>query len=343
MKNTLRIIFSLAIVGISTHQSKAQVDFDSFLEAGVSDANRLLELYMEPAFVGLGFGMNSGWYNTAKPHKFLGFDITANVSLAKIPTANEFFTFNNSEFTNVFYAGGNSVEMPTIFGPNLGADDLPQMSFRDFDDVDNDGDTMEELIRISALTGAGIDEDLPFNAVPVPMAQIGIGIFKGAELKIRYIPEQNFDDEFNIKLLGLGLMYDIKQWLPAEKLLPFDISVFAGFTNLTSQVIIDADLDQLAELKSSSLTFQGVLSKKIAMFTPFVGVGYATANTDFSILGNFTTESENLTDPIAFSYKNSGLRANVGLRIKLLFLTITGEYAMQEYNTITAGVGFSFR
>ncbi len=337
MKKTLLILFAACFCVMTPNMTKAQgLDFDSFLEAGIDDASLLLESYLQPAFEGFGFGMNSGWYNTAKPHKFLGFDISASLSLARVPDTRQFFTLPTG-LTNVGLTNpSDNRRLPTIFGPNLGADDLPELRFTD--------DNGEELIRISAPTGLGIDEDLvPFNAVPVPMAQVGIGLFKGTEVKLRYIPEQDFDGDGGIKLFGIGVMHDIKQYLPAEKLLPFDLSLFFGYTNLESYVNIDEDAGQTAEFNASAWTVQGVISKKILFFTAFAGLGYSNYDIDFNMLGNYTTETTTFTDPVSLTYKDNGIRTNIGLRFKLLFLTVTGEYALQEYNTLTAGVGISIR
>lgn len=337
MKRINRFFIAVFMLFSASFGLKAQVDLDAFLEAGVADANKLLEGYLQPAFEGFGYGLASGWYNTAKPHNLLGFDLSVTVSAARVPTGAELFTFRNSDYTNVRYDGGASVDIPTMFGPNLGADDLPQLTFLD-------PDTGEEVVRISAPTGLGIEEDfMPFNAVPVPMAQIGIGLPKGFELKVRYVPEQTFEDDGNVKLFGLGLMHDIKQWLPGEKLLPIDLSVFLGFTNLTSQVYIDKDLDQYGEFEANSYVFQAVASKKFLFVTAFAGLGYSNYDIGFNMLGDYTTETRTFTDPISLKYKKNGVRANVGLRLKLLFLTLTGEYAFQEYNTMSVGVGFSFR
>ncbi len=344
MKKIITRFFGLALLVSLPFSSKAQIGFDSFLEAGVEDANKLLESYLEPAFVGFGFGMNSGWYNTAKPHKLFGFDINVAVSVSRVPTANEVFTFRNSDYTNVRLTNGTSAELPTLFGPNLGADQLPELTF-----LDGDGN---ELIRITAPTGLGIEEDFTMNAVPTPMIQAGIGLFKGTELKLRIIPESvttstfSDNDAFGLNVFGIGLMHDIKQWLPASKLLPFDLSVFFGYTKLEAFMKFDPDdptNNQTANFDASAMTFQGVISKKLAMFTVFGGLGYAKSDIDFGLNGTFETESTILNDPIAFNFSNSGVRANLGLRLKLLFLTVTGEYAMQEYNTLTASVGFSFR
>ena len=330
-------IFIAGLMLLSTSFGLRAQDFDSFLEAGIADANKLLESYMQPAFEGFGYGMASGWYNTAKTHKVLGFDLSVTVSASRVPTGAEFFTFRNSDYSNVRYDGGSSVDIPTLFGPNLGADDLPQLTFLD-------PNTQEEIIRISAPTGLGVEEDfMPFNAVPVPMAQIGLGLPKGFELKLRYVPEQNFDGDGTVKLFGIGVMHDIKQWLPGEKILPFDLSAFVGYTSLNSQIFIDEALGQTAEFDASSIVVQAVASKKILFLTAFAGLGYSSYDVGFNMLGNYTTETSTFSNPISLNYKKGGMRTNVGVRLKLLFLTITGEYAFQEYNTMSVGVGVSIR
>lgn len=339
-------LFCASILFGFSQKAKAQLDLGTILEAGAADVTTYLKNYAEPAFKGLGFGMNGGWYNTAETHNLLGVDLSVSLIASRVPTGAEFFTFNNSDYTNIYYRDASSVDVPTMFGPNLGADDLPQLSVRDFKDADNDGDTMEELVRLSAPTGLGLDEEdfMPFNAVPVPMAQLGIGLFKNTDLKVRYIPNVEVDDDGNsVKLFGLGLMHDIKQWLPGEKLLPIDLSVFLGFTSLETNVYIDKDLDQRVTMEANSFMAQAVVSKKLSIFTPYVGLGYASNNVNFKMLGNFDTETGTLTDPIDFDYEGSGFRANAGLRIKLAILTITGEYAFQEYDTYTVGIGFTFR
>jgi len=352
MKNILRTLLVISLLGVGLKGSKAQGGLDGLLEAGFEDATTMLKHYMEPAFVGVGYGLQSGWYNTAKVHNFLGFDLSITASASKVPDEKEFYTFLNSEFNNFYYADGNSVEVPTLLGPNLGADDLPQLSVRDFNDIDNDGDFQEELVRISAPTGLGLEEEFPINAVPSPMIQVGLGLFKGTELKIRFIPESaaeslvGRDEGYRFNMFGLGIMHDIKQWLPAEKIIPVDISIFAGFTNFNATADVDPDdqnSNQTIEFESNAVTVQAVVSKKIAFATFYGGLGWAQSKVDFAMKGTYETESEVLVDPVAFGYDNSGFRGNLGLRLKLLFLTVSGEYAFQEYNTYSVSVGFTFR
>lgn len=329
------------IVGLSfslSNMAKAQVDFDSFLEAGIADANKLLESYLEPGFQGLGYGINGGWYNTARPHQSFGFELSISAAAAIVPTSAQFFTFNNSDYQNVRLSDNSRNQLPTLFGPNLGADDLPELTFLD-------PDSGQELIRISAPTGLGFDEEFPLNAVPTPMVQLSVGLIKNTDIKLRYVPATTIgeDEDAEVELFGLGIMHDIKQHIPVIKNLPFDLSVFAGFTNMKTTLAVDASANQFAELETKGTLIQALVSKKLAFITAYGGIGYSKATTTFNLLGNYTTETSTFTDPISLAYENNGLRANVGLRLRLLFFNIFGEYAFQEYNTATVGIGFSFR
>lgn len=336
-----KILLILCFASIS-FSGFSQIDLGTFLEGGVSDANTLLKGYMEPAFVGFGYGLNSGWYNTAKPHKLFGFDITATVNLAYVPDASQFFTFNDASYTNVRLSNPSNNQLPTIFGPNLDADEIPELTFLDPDDG-------SEVLRITSPTGAGIDETILPNAVPSGMAQIGIGLPKNTELKLRFVPEQTIGDpgeEFKFNVFGIGVMHDVKQWIPGMKLLPFDLSAFIGYTSISSSFAIDKDNpSQIGELNVSGTTIQAVISKKLALLTVYGGVGFINSNADFALKGSYEIESGSapLVDPVNFDFSSSGARANIGARLKLLVLTLHGEYVIQEYNTLTLGVGLSFR
>ncbi|MEQ9303257.1 MAG: hypothetical protein RJQ14_05020, partial [Marinoscillum sp.] len=224
---------------------------------------------------------------------------------------------------------------------NLGADDIPYLVYNE-NTPDEDDD-----ISITAPTGLGLKEEYGVNFVPAPSVQLGIGIYKGTEIKLRLIPEQTFGDpgeEFNTKMFGLGVMHDVKQWIPGIKNLPFDLSGFFAFTKMSNSYQMDADApDQIGSFDISGTTLQGIISKKLAVLTAYAGVGFSTSKVNFSMDGTYDTEAGTFVDPIDFEYKNGGLRANVGARLKLLIFTFHAEYALQKYNTLTAGVGISVR
>lgn len=335
MKKIYRISFVVAMI-FGTTTSNAQIDFGTFLEAGTQDANTILGKYLEPAFLGFGYGLNSGWYNTAKPHKLLGFDITPTVTLAMVPTDAQFFTVNPGDYTNVSLNSNSPTDQaPTLFGPNLPADELPLLDYT----------SGSNSVAISSPTGLGIEEsEIPFNAVPSGMVQVGVGLPKGTELKLRIIPAQSTDD-FEFGMFGVGFMHDLKQWVPGFKQLPIDVSGFIGWNRINAKIFIDPENapDQFAEFNTSGFTLQGLVSKKLSILTLFAGLGIATTTTDFTLAGTFETDAGTFVDPINFDYSSAGPRINVGMRLKLLILTIHADYAIQKYNTFTAGIGLSIR
>lgn len=330
----------ILLIALAPFAGKAQIDFGTFLEAGKADAEKLMEGYLEPVFLGLGYGINSGWYNTAKPHKLLGFDITPTFTLANVPDKGQFFTIRDDDYMNLRVVENLDGEIirqsPTLLGPNLPNEELPFLEY-----TSGDGST----IRLTAPTGLGMDEVLPFNAMPSAMVQVGIGLVKGTELKLRIIPKQEQDD-FSFEMFGIGVMHDLKQWVPGFKQLPIDVSGFVGWNRMTAQLFLDPEgaTDQIAQFTTGGFTMQGLVSKKIAFITLFGGIGIANTRTTFDLLGTYDTESAGtFNDPISFDYTSTGPRMNVGFRMKLLILTIHADYAIQKYSTLTAGVGISIR
>ena len=82
----------------------------------IDDALSTSESYFSPLAEAFGSGLNNGWYNTAKPHKPLGFDITFTLNTVNIPE--EMFTFNPSLITGNNFSGN---ETPTILGSGDGS------------------------------------------------------------------------------------------------------------------------------------------------------------------------------------------------------------------------------
>ncbi|MGB3466850.1 MAG: DUF6588 family protein, partial [Cyclobacteriaceae bacterium] len=302
-----------------SYASNAQ-DFDIFLEAGADDANQLLENYFSPVFKGFGYGLNGGWVNTAKPHKTLGIDLTVTANLARVPDADLLFNFANSDYSNVRLQSGTNADLPTFFGPTTDPDDLPVLVFNP--DTENE-------VRFTPPQGLDIEENYRLNAVPVPMAQIGIGIVKNTDLKIRWTPEVDLDGEGTFKLIGFGIMHDIKQWIPGLKLVPIDLSAFVGYTSMSTEVFLNDDPrnEQKGVFDVNGLVIQGMVSKKFSILTVYGGLGFNSATTNFQILGDFDTEGVDLpTDPIDFKFNTTSPRATVGLRLKLAVLTIHADY-----------------
>jgi hypothetical protein len=318
----------------------AQGDVDQMLLGTVNDAKYLADGYLNPLMKSIGYGMNQGWYTTAKTHKFPGFDLTFSVNSAFAPAADKSFNVDNSKLASVYLKrdlSGNEPDMntgrgnlPTIFGERRSLLLAPKP---------NPTDT-----SFPAAPGVGL------AFFPTPTLNLGIGLPKGFDLKVRYVPTIDFGKLSNDKLIGdfgmwgVGVMHDFKQYIPGIKALPFDMSVFVGYSQLKFNVGLDkSQPTHKAELTSSATTIQALISKKISVLTGYFGLGYNMATTKFALKGSYTFSDGVKTDPFTTEAQSNGVRATVGLRLKFGPIALHGDYTLQKYNALTVGFGIAVR
>ena len=355
MKNFTTRTLTLLVAFLALNYSAQSQDFGAIFRGGTQDANTYLRNYTEPIMFSFNNGLGGGWYNTAKPHKLLGFDLTASINIANIPEDERKFNFNDVNWSDLQLLSGDA-DLPTAVGGPTSARLRIPIGTEIVDPVTNQTITYRQNEDFDAPEGFDV-EDLPIVGFPVPTVQLGIGLPKNTDLKIRYASDFGAIEDGSFTLIGFGVMHDLKQWVPGLKQIPFDFSGFIGWTRLSAEYDInignpgdDFEADGVAKITASSTTIQGVISKQIAILTPYVGVGYNIAGSSFNVEGDFTyRDSDNgdeitISDPSSINFKGgSSPRINAGLRIKLLILTLHAEYTIQKYNTFTAGVGLSIR
>lgn len=287
----------------------------------LKDGKLLVEAYVAPLANSLGTALNNGWYNTAKPHHFGGFDVTITANVVLVPA--EAKTFNISEANNATFSGGNTA---TILGES------------------NAGGT---------ATFNGNDFDLPdgmnLSIMPIPVVQAGVGLIKNTEIDVRFLPDIE-QKGISTGLFGIGVKHDILQWLPIVDKIPIDVSVQAGYTKLSTAFEIDDPSNTISPAKATmdltATTFNLLLSKKILMFTPYVGVGYSSTKTTLNVggdyeIGGYKIDAKDLID-LQFQSNNS-LRANIGFRFQIAVLALQANYTFSEYPVATVGAGISIR
>ncbi|MEA1886642.1 MAG: DUF6588 family protein [Bacteroidota bacterium] len=345
----------LILLTIAGGKVNAQLEAD-FFKAGINDGMMLMEAYIEPFANAFGAGFNSAWYNTAKPHKLGGFDVTLSVSTGFVPADATEFDLANINFSKIELVNpsGNSIT-PTIAGVTEPGPALH---------VIEDG---IELINFESPQGTG------FGIVPAPMLQAGIGLPLASEIKIRYIPTTPID-EGSLRLIGGGFMKSISEHIKAFNLLPVDISVFGGYNNLRGIVPISVEPDTYDNYNNytfSDFTDQSFIvdvtawnvsligSVNFAVLTGYAGLGYSKTATRMNIEGYIPLPSvdpaistsspvyvdEGVVEEVErINIENySGPRINVGGRLKLGVFTIHVDYTYADYNVLTAGLGVSFR
>jgi hypothetical protein len=337
-RSVFMIILACSILCIEA-RCQDERDLVEYLKAGQADASKLIGAYMGPAIEGLSYGMNGGWYHTAKAHKSLGFDLGISLNAVFIPTSKNTFDANDLDLqvAQIATADGRA---PTIVGPK----DTPVYNI----DVDGDGTPDGSF---DGPEGLDFKKEFKVSGVIAPTAQLGIGIYKNTDLKFRYMPEVE-SGKTKIKLIGFGVMHDIKQHIPGIKLMPFDLSILAAFTKVDGSSGLDGAFGNAGDPRPQKIDYtmnawliQALISKKFSVITLYGGIGYNTINTKTSITGSYevTEISTTLVDPFNETFKNSSLRVTAGFRLKLGPIYLNSDYSLQEYSTLSVGLGVSVR
>jgi len=327
-------------------KAQSPTDMSSFITAQKDDASKLIGAYLSPIVKGFSYGMTSGWYHTAKTHKVVGIDLGVTISGVMLPSSEQ--TFDPTKIG----LSSSTVPLQTVAPTFIGPDITTKYN------INYTQGPLTVSQQINGPTGADFKKNLGGNWVPVPMIQLGIGLIKNTDLKIRYAPEVNSKD-YNVKLLGFGLMHDVKQYFPGVKSLPFDLSILAGYTSISGSSKIsntDTSIDGLPyttdgnfSYKFNSWVVQALISKKVSVLTVYGGLGYGAVNTKLNMTGHYvldpyaTNQANPVTNPFSSSYSNNSMKLTVGMRLKLGPIYFNGDYTVQKYNALTIGMGVSVR
>lgn len=346
MRFLVRIQTALGLLLLSASSSFAQEGVDQFLEESVSDAKKLIGAYVGPFMKSVTLGMNQGWYNTAKSHKIAGVDLTITVNAMTIPDSEMFYKVSSLNLENIEldpsspdYSTGRA---PAIFGP------AREPVFRINDpSSSNFGQTFK------GPPGLAIKENIGTNKMPVPMAHLGFGLPKGTDIKFRFIPPIALGDKSELKMFGIGVMHDIKQWIPGIRLMPFDLSAFAGYTRLNLQSEFNQDPQggpQTGTFEMNATTIQALISKKFSVITFYGGVGYNIAKSNLAMKGWYDIDGDGVKEPNNFEvnpvnldFAASGPRVTLGTRLKLAVFTFHADYTLQKYRSLSVGFGIAVR
>ena len=347
MKKSLLVFLGLYTFSLST---QAQEGFETILLADKADATKLIKGYFNPGMKGFIFGMNNGWYHTAKVHKKFGFDLTLGASASMIPSKDEVFSV--AGLTSI---SPNSFTSATIAGEGNGYTGL----------------TVSKTMTVSGQTQTvtaplslpdGIAGDLPLKAIPSPVAQLNIGLPFKLDAMVRFFPETGFgDDGGKAKMLGLGLKKEITSWFGPLDKLPLHVSLLAAYTSMdvtygfpdeNGDIIIN---NGSAGFGLKAYTMEAIASLNFPFISVYGGFGYSSGTATLDINGTYTgqysysaagqtfTVSETIDVPTDMEFDAGGVKTTLGARLSLGFFKLFANYTLQEYNTLNAGIAFSFR
>lgn len=354
MKNTRKnywlLLLAVCLFGSASLQAQNESDFAKFLQAQREDASKLIAAYTTPAIKAISYGMTNGWYHTGKTHGKLGVDLGVTVSAVFTPTSDDYFNpatlgLKNTVLTSSAAANGQA---PAIFGPK-------EQTTYTSTYTPSGGVFPPQTATFNGPLGLDLRKSIGFSAVPVPMVQVGIGLIKNTDLKIRFIPQRTVGAS-SVNMLGFGLLHDIKQHIPVIKMTPIDISVLVAYNSLdgTTSLVNNDPSDTRPDSKDGKVSYklnswvaQAIVSKKFSVLTLYGGVGYGSVTTKVDVTGTYTIVATpstfDIKDPVAINFSNTGMKFTAGLRLKFGPLYLNGDYTLQKYNALTLGLGLSVR
>lgn len=322
---TLLILMVPGTISVKAQLSDIEAFLD-ILEEGPENASVLTQAYLAPMATGLSTALNSGWTSKAAPTKKLGFSIQVRTALAAVPSGDRTFDANTIGLSSGITITGS--ESNTISGSK-------------------DNGQVLNLPGGSTITLPG---GTGFEFVPAAMLQGNIGLIKGTDVTLRYIPETDLYDYGNLSMVGVGIKHGLNQWLPGGKLLPVDISVLAAFsqTTLNADLEFNAGEDQSIETTTNTFVLNALVGKTLPFLSAYAGAGFQSGSFELDMLGDYTIgagpATQTFTDPVSYTQdSDAAIHALAGIQFKLAIFRIYAEATVAEYTTYNVGIGIGLR
>lgn len=321
---------------------RAQDGLGDILTFGIEDANRFAQAYLNPGAEAFAYNFTNSWYNSAKSKKTFRFDLQLLAGAAFASSDDKRFLLDPAQYNNVEFRDGNPTaprEVATVFGANR-----PDVVVR----IPSNNPLVSDA-EVTLPQGLG---DTDVNFLPIGFLQASFGLPYGFEIKARFIPKIEID-EVESQLFGVGVQYELDRLFGVPRIFPIRFGALVGYTNFEgSYDFEDGDFvsgtNQRVDVEVDSWLFTLIGSTNIKIINVYAGLGYVTGNTTSKLRGTYQVNAGiipvggTLIDPININSDVSGMRANLGLDLKLGFFGFHAEYALQEYQSFNAGIRFGW-
>lgn len=308
----------------------AQIDPTPFLRGAQSDINYLAGEYLKPAGKALATGINNGWYNSAKTHKPLRFEVSFSTGLVNIPNEDRSFIIDESRLDQLELVNPANNEAPTAFGANSNG---PALRLKSNSNTE---------FNTPSGTGFHYFPQLGLNA------EVGVGLH--SDVLIRFFPNSSIpgldNSEFN--MFGFGINHSFLHWLPAGDKLPIDASILVAYSKMNYHQPLETNIDgenQHMEFNASGYTARVLVSKELLFLTVYGGAGINKGTSDVFINGTYTYDDGNgnqisVQDPLKTTTDANGVVGNLGLKLDFLWVVnFSADYTFGSYEALTLGLG----
>ncbi|HET8837429.1 MAG TPA: DUF6588 family protein [Flavobacteriaceae bacterium] len=332
-------LIPIFLLGFGMH---AQTGINELLAAGIDDAKQFSDDYFSPAAEGVMYALSNAWYNSAKSKKpgHVELSIIGNASF--VNDEDKSFTLNVADYNYLRFMdpAQQSGEVATALGEN--DPDITMII-----EYENELGITEE-VEIELPQGIG---STGINLLPTAYLQLGVGVFKGTEVKVRYLPKIDQGD-VEVQLYGGALQHELTSWIPGAGNLPIAIGVLVGYThfeagfNLEDNSVVEGD-NQKIESEVNSLMVSALVSTKLPVINFYAGLGYLSGNAQSDLLGTYHIQTgvlggTTIKDPYSIENKVSGVKATLGTKLKLGFFRLHADYSFQRFSNASVGISFGF-
>lgn len=305
----------------------AQDEANALIKGSPADATKLINAYFGPAFKGFGLGLNSGWATSAKTAGAFRFDLRITGTVAMSPTKDQSFDVKALNLQSLEPTLLSNTISPTLTGAKTQGVELKPKGF--------------------AVGAFRLPEGTGINYIPSPQVQLTIGLPKNIDLSLRYAPTIDFKENGKVNLFGIGAKIEVLPLILGKtgKMLPVDIAVSGGYTKVKYELPLDVNdgtnyTDQILKAELGGFSAEAIVSKKLAIFTPFASLGYNTAAHRINAFGTYDLNGSTVKDPIKIDEKSiNSMKATAGFQLKLAILKLYTSYTVSEYNYFNFGIG----
>ncbi len=301
----------------------------------VEEALRVLaeenaRLYLDPLTRGLGFAMNGGSFDSARPLGRFGFDLGVRVMAAAFSDEAESFLavlpssvdYGGRTYTNPYVPSGSDGTTPTVIGAGTGVLLQPSGQYRS--DLVLAGENPDDYnIRFP-------DGQLDLSAIPFALAHVSLGFGVGTEIGFRFIPEIEIHSEVgSLSSGGFTAKHELTHWFPS----PVDVSVVWSTQSVTVGDYLEGSATQYGVIAGAGFGPLSVYATG-SMRESELDVSYTFENPD----GNPALPPDG--ERLAFATRvDSGLVFGAGLKLQLLLLNLSAQYTADDFQTLSVKVG----
>lgn len=365
LKNLLlKAVLCAGILIGGTHSAKAQLDLaGEILRAGTDDANLLFKEYIRPFAEGFGADLNTGWISRSRPNNVLQLDIMLRTGVAFVPSSSRTFSIEEIPFLYLDHISGPR-EVQTAFGAETEGPELGMFGYNLFNGE------RQELGRFTMPGGTG------YPYVPAPIIQAGLGVGVDTEFIVRFVPPVRLGT-MKVGTNGFGIKHRINHWFARGSSLPVDVTLHAGFSQLSSTVHLNVQPEVREDIydpftddpgawsgqavKLEAVGFSGnlILGRSLQNLSLFGSVGIQTSRMSIHTPGGYPVITfnhdydpdvsgaefrrkriERALNPVNLDYKEPNiLFGSAGLSYDLQMLTFSASLSYSNYIVLNFGVG----